>query len=44
MGFLLPLSGGADSASVATIVKVMCNLVADEISTGRAFPSKKGVV
>ena len=26
-GFLLPLSGGADSASVATIVYSMCKLV-----------------
>ena len=30
-GFLLPLSGGADSASVATIVRIMCELVQDEI-------------
>jgi NAD+ synthase (glutamine-hydrolysing) len=28
-GFLLPLSGGADSASVATIVGAMCHLVVD---------------
>jgi hypothetical protein len=26
IGFLLPLSGGADSASVASIVRVMCEL------------------
>ncbi len=30
-GYLLPLSGGADSAAVAGIVKVMCTLVAQEI-------------
>jgi len=30
-GFLLPLSGGADSASVAAIVRVMCGLAVDEI-------------
>jgi NAD+ synthase (glutamine-hydrolysing) len=30
-GYLLPLSGGADSAAVAAIVKVMCTMVAQEI-------------
>lgn len=30
-GFLLPLSGGADSASVAAIVRIMCILVATAI-------------
>jgi NAD+ synthase (glutamine-hydrolysing) len=29
-GFLLPLSGGADSAAVAAIVFIMCNLVTDQ--------------
>jgi NAD+ synthase (glutamine-hydrolysing) len=33
-GFLLPLSGGADSSAVATIVGVMCNLVLDAIKEG----------
>jgi len=33
-GFLLPLSGGADSASVASIVRVMCVLVAEAAATG----------
>jgi NAD+ synthase (glutamine-hydrolysing) len=32
-GFLLPLSGGADSSSVATIVGVMCHLVVDAAAT-----------
>jgi NAD+ synthase (glutamine-hydrolysing) len=30
-GFLLPLSGGADSAAVAAIVRVMCSMVAEEV-------------
>ena len=30
-GFLLPLSGGADSSSVAAIVHVMCTLVIAEV-------------
>jgi NAD+ synthase (glutamine-hydrolysing) len=30
-GFFLPLSGGADSSSVATIVSAMCHLVYNEI-------------
>jgi NAD+ synthase (glutamine-hydrolysing) len=30
-GFLLPLSGGADSASVASIVRVMCDLAAQAV-------------
>lgn len=34
IGFLLPLSGGADSASVAAIVRVMCVLVAEAVLTG----------
>ncbi|GAY39351.1 hypothetical protein CUMW_043670 [Citrus unshiu] len=33
-GFLLPLSGGADSSSVAAIVGCMCQLVVKEISNG----------
>ncbi|OEU06739.1 glutamine-dependent NAD(+) synthetase with GAT domain-containing protein [Fragilariopsis cylindrus CCMP1102] len=31
-GYLLPLSGGADSSAVATIVMAMCTLLYDEIS------------
>jgi len=30
-GYLLPLSGGADSSAVATIVMAMCHLVYDEV-------------
>ncbi len=33
-GFLLPLSGGADSSAVAAIVGVMCNLVYAAIEEG----------
>ncbi|KZV40925.1 glutamine-dependent NAD(+) synthetase [Dorcoceras hygrometricum] len=33
-GFLLPLSGGADSSSVAAIVGCMCQLVIKEIAEG----------
>ena len=33
-GFFLPLSGGADSASVAAIVGVMCNLVCEAVKGG----------
>ncbi|XP_010553563.1 PREDICTED: glutamine-dependent NAD(+) synthetase [Tarenaya hassleriana] len=33
-GFLLPLSGGADSSSVAAIVGCMCQLVVKEIESG----------
>ncbi|KAJ7952179.1 Glutamine-dependent NAD(+) synthetase [Quillaja saponaria] len=33
-GFLLPLSGGADSSSVAAIVGCMCQLVVKEIRNG----------
>ncbi|XXQ37110.1 Glutamine-dependent NAD(+) synthetase [Plasmodiophora brassicae] len=33
-GLFLPLSGGADSASVATIVGVMCNTVMDAVHAG----------
>ena len=32
-GFLLPLSGGADSSSVATIVSAMCHLVYDHVTS-----------
>jgi NAD+ synthase (glutamine-hydrolysing) len=32
-GFMLPLSGGADSASVAAIVRIMCGLVVKEIAS-----------
>ena len=35
-GFLLPLSGGADSASVAAIVHVMSSLVSKEARTGNS--------
>jgi NAD+ synthase (glutamine-hydrolysing) len=31
-GFLLPLSGGADSSAVATIVGAMCHLVYEEVT------------
>ncbi|KAG7355090.1 NAD+ synthetase [Nitzschia inconspicua] len=31
-GYLLPLSGGADSSAVATIVGAMCHLVYDEVT------------
>ena len=33
-GFFLPLSGGADSASTAAIVGIMCNLVCDACAAG----------
>lgn len=33
-GFFLPLSGGVDSSSVASIVFSMCRLVVDAIQTG----------
>ncbi|KAF1324597.1 Nad+ synthetase, partial [Globisporangium splendens] len=33
-GFFLPLSGGADSSSVACIVGAMCNLVVDAANAG----------
>jgi NAD+ synthase (glutamine-hydrolysing) len=33
-GFFLPLSGGADSASVATVVGSMCQLVVKEVAAG----------
>jgi len=35
-GFLLPLSGGADSASVAAIVAAMCRMVARAVAEGDA--------
>jgi len=35
-GFLLPLSGGADSAAVASIVRVMCVMVAEACLNGNA--------
>lgn len=35
-GYLLPLSGGADSSAVATIVMAMCHLVYDEAVGGEA--------
>ncbi|KAK1382348.1 Glutamine-dependent NAD(+) synthetase [Heracleum sosnowskyi] len=35
-GFLLPLSGGADSSSVAAIVGCMCQLVVKEIENGNS--------
>jgi hypothetical protein len=33
-GFFLPLSGGADSSAVATIVHIMCCRLVDEIKEG----------
>jgi NAD+ synthase (glutamine-hydrolysing) len=33
-GFLLPLSGGADSSSVAAIVRVMCGMAVDAAASG----------
>lgn len=33
-GYFLPLSGGADSSSVATIVGIMCQMVVKEIKAG----------
>ncbi len=33
-GFFLPLSGGADSSSVATMVGIMCQMVVKEIKAG----------
>ena len=33
-GYFLPLSGGADSASVATIVRIMCDLVIQAVAAG----------
>lgn len=35
-GFFLPLSGGADSSSVAAQVGIMCQMVADEAKAGNA--------
>lgn len=35
-GYMLPLSGGADSASVAAIVTVMCGLAVDTANSGDA--------
>ena len=35
-GFLLPLSGGADSSSTAAIVGVMCGMVVDAVNEGDA--------
>ena len=35
-GFLLPLSGGADSSSVAAIVGCMCQMVCEAIAAGDA--------
>lgn len=35
-GFFLPLSGGADSSSVATMVHIMCTRVVSEIKAGNA--------
>lgn len=37
-GFLLPLSGGADSSSVASIVRVMCVMMAEATMEARANP------
>lgn len=35
-GFLLPLSGGADSAAVAAIIATMCRLIVEAIEGGNA--------
>lgn len=37
-GFLLPLSGGADSSAVAAIVGSMCQLVVEAIQVSRMSP------
>lgn len=42
-GFLLPLSGGADSSSTAAIVGCMCQMVLDEISQGNQQVQKDAV-
>lgn len=36
-GFVLPLSGGADSASTATIIGIMCHLVVEEVLKGDEY-------
>jgi NAD+ synthase (glutamine-hydrolysing) len=36
-GFLIPLSGGADSASVAAIVASMCDIVFKTINQGNIY-------
>lgn len=41
-GFFLPLSGGADSSSVAAIVGVMCGLAIDAASEEKADSIEKG--
>ena len=33
-GFFLPLSGGADSASTACLVAIMCQRLIEELATG----------
>jgi NAD+ synthase (glutamine-hydrolysing) len=38
-GFLLPLSGGADSSAVATIVSIMCTMVYKEIQQHPSSPT-----
>ncbi|VEU37785.1 unnamed protein product [Pseudo-nitzschia multistriata] len=43
-GYLLPLSGGADSSAVATIVMAMCHLVYNEVQTdpdGKTQPNQQ---
>jgi len=39
-GFFLPLSGGADSSSVAAIVGIMCQLVVKEVKDGNELVIK----
>lgn len=36
-GFFLPLSGGADSSSTASIVAIMCQLVMDQVIKGNSL-------
>jgi NAD+ synthase (glutamine-hydrolysing) len=43
-GFFLPLSGGADSASTAAIVFVMCKLVMKEFLAGDNEQLRRDVV
>lgn len=43
-GFLLPLSGGADSSSVAAIVGVMCGLAMDAVETERSHDGRRRMV
>mmetsp|Transcript_42560 Transcript_42560/g.92706 ORF Transcript_42560/g.92706 Transcript_42560/m.92706 type:complete len:743 (+) Transcript_42560:62-2290(+) len=40
-GYFLPLSGGADSSSTATLVAIMCQRVVDELQTGTERSKKQ---